>query len=147
MVQKSLPSVTEYPSKLGPRIRGAHIHNPDRFNSWLRRVGPKEARGLAALDTAPELTLGRDNEMLVEHVGVGSDLHPLAAPGNHRENSGSRCYHPHIVLQLRHVFLSRCFLRERPGQHELTLEDRITVLDPASSVATIQRSAGCRTRF
>jgi hypothetical protein len=37
---------------------------------------------------------------------------------------------PHIVLQLRHVFLGRSFLRERPRQHELGLVDRITSLDP-----------------
>jgi hypothetical protein len=32
------------------------------------------------------------------------------------------------VLQLRHVFLGRAFLRERPWQHELGLEHRITAL-------------------
>jgi hypothetical protein len=35
------------------------------------------------------------------------------------------------VLQLRHVFLSGRFLRERPRQHELGLEHRIAALDPA----------------
>ncbi len=39
--------------------------------------------------------------------------------------------HPHVVLQLRHV-LCRCrILRERPGQHELGLEDRPGLLDHA----------------
>src|SRR5690349_5914004 len=35
------------------------------------------------------------------------------------------------MLQLRHIFLGRGFLRERPGQHELGLEHRLTALDPA----------------
>ena len=32
--------------------------------------------------------------------------------------------HPHVVLKLRHVFLGRALLRERPRQHELGLEHR-----------------------
>ena len=43
--------------------------------------------------------------------------------------------HPHIVLQLRHVFLGRRFFRERPGQHELGFEHRLAALD-----ASIERS-------
>ena len=41
-----------------------------------------------------------------------------------------RRHHPHIVLQLRHVFLGRCFLRERPRQHELGLEHLTGSLRP-----------------
>jgi hypothetical protein len=46
--------------------------------------------------------------MLVERIGMGGDLDPFAAAGDHREDSTSRCHHPHIVLQLRstrHAFL------------------------------------------
>jgi hypothetical protein len=35
--------------------------------------------GLAALHAAPELPLGRDDEMLVKGIGVGGDFHPLSA--------------------------------------------------------------------
>jgi hypothetical protein len=44
---------------------------------------PKESRGLAALYTAPEFSLSRDNEVLVERIGMGSDLNPFAAAGDH----------------------------------------------------------------
>jgi len=33
----------------------------------------ERARGLATLDAAPELPLGRDDEVLVERVGMGGD--------------------------------------------------------------------------
>ena len=35
---------------------------------------------------------------------------------------------PHVVLQLRHIFLGRGFFRERPRQHELGFEDRSACL-------------------
>ena len=40
-------------------------------------------------------------------------------------------HHPHIMLQLRHVFFRRRFFRERPRQHELGLKDSIAALNPA----------------
>jgi hypothetical protein len=46
--------------------------------------------------------------------GAGSDANELT--------------YPHIMLQLRHVFLGRCFFRERPRQHELGFEHCITPL-------------------
>src|SRR6516164_4225853 len=54
---------------------------------------------------------------------MGGDLDPFTAASDYREDSVSSRNDPHIVLQLRHVFLGRGFLRERPGQHELGLED------------------------
>ena len=48
-----------------------------------------------------------------------------------REDSTPGGDYPHVVLQLWHVFLGRGLFRERPGQHELAFEDRITALDPA----------------
>jgi hypothetical protein len=30
---------------------------------------------------------------------------------------------PHVVLELAHVLFGRCLFRERPGKHELGLED------------------------
>ena len=61
----------------------------------------------------------------------GGDLDPFAAAGNHRKDSASRCNHPHIMLQLRHVFLGGRLLGERPRQHELGLEDRPGGCHPA----------------
>src|SRR5262249_15682975 len=131
MVEESLSGAAEYSGKLGPGVRAAHIDNSDCLDSGLWWVDAKEARGLATLDAVPELAFSRDNQMLIERVGVGDDFDPFAAAGNHREYGGSRCPDPHVVLQLWHVLFGRGFFRKRPGQHELTLEHRITAIDPA----------------
>src|SRR6516225_11852685 len=81
MIHKGSPGVAEQIGKFGPRIRSAHIHNPDRFEPWSWRLDAKEARGLAALDTAPELPLRSDNQMLVQWIRMGGDLDPFAAAG------------------------------------------------------------------
>src|SRR5262249_14031189 len=131
VVEKGLPGIAEQTGKFRPRIRGAHIYNPNSLDPWLRRFDGKEARGFAVLDTPPELPLSSHNKVLIERIGMGGDLNPFAAAGNHGKDSTSGRDHPHIMLQLRHVFLGRGFFRERPRQHELTLEDRVTALDPA----------------
>src|SRR5262249_12280662 len=46
---------------------------------------PNGVGGLAALDTAPELACSRDNQVLIERVGMGGDLDPFAAAGDHRQ--------------------------------------------------------------
>ena len=112
MLEKGLPGAAEDAGKFRPGIRGTHVDNPDRFDARLGRLDPEEARGLAALDAAPELPLGRDDQMLVERIGMGGDLDPFAAAGDHREHRSSGRHHPHIVLQLRHVFLGGRFFRE-----------------------------------
>ena len=43
------------------------------------RLDAKEVRGLAGLDTAPELPFRCEQEVLVERVGRNSHLDPLAA--------------------------------------------------------------------
>ena len=95
----------------------------------LRRLDAEQGRGLATLDAAPELPLGGNDEVLVERIGMGLDLHPLAAAGDHRKHRTSGRHDPHIVLQLRHIFFRRRFLRERPWQHELALE-HVAAFDP-----------------
>ena len=117
--------------ELRPGIGGAHVDNAHRLNARLRRLDPKQGRGLAAFDTAPEFPLGGDDEVLVERIGVGLDLDPFAAAGNDREDRRSCRHDPHIVLQLRHIFLRRRFLRERPGQHELGFEHGLAALHAA----------------
>src|SRR6516162_10040574 len=107
MLQKGLSGGSEDSGKFGPRIRGAHINNPDRFDPRLWWLNTKQARRLAALDTAPELPLSRDNEMLIKRIGVGGDLNPFAAARNYTEDSASVRNHPHVVLQLRHILFGR----------------------------------------
>ena len=69
--------------------------------------------------------------MLVERVGRNGHLDPFAAAGNDRQHRRPGGGDPHVVLQLGHVLLGRAFLRERPWQHELGLEDGAGSLDHA----------------
>jgi hypothetical protein len=68
MVEKGLPRGAEETGEFRPGIRSGHIHDPDCFDPRLRRLNAEEARGLAALYTAPELALGSNNKMLVERI-------------------------------------------------------------------------------
>jgi hypothetical protein len=45
-------------------------------------------------------------------------------PPPDRQHRGSVVGDPHVVLKLRHMFLDRRLVRERPRQHELGLEHR-----------------------
>src|SRR5262249_8954205 len=83
MLQKGLSGGTEDSGKFGPGIRAAHVADPGGFDPRLRGFDAKEARGVATLDTAPELALGRDDKMLVEGIGMGGDLKPFATAGDH----------------------------------------------------------------
>ena len=83
------------------------------------RLDSKRSRRLAILNAVPEFFLSREQEVLVEGIGRDGDLqHCLLG-----------VYDPHIVLELGHVFFGRGFLRERPGQHELGLEDGAGLLN------------------
>jgi hypothetical protein len=74
---------------------------------------------------------------------MGGDLDPFAATGDYREDSTSRCNHPHIMLQLRHVFLGRGLFRERQIRAARSLI-RWTADELAAasvlSVATVRRA-------
>ncbi len=48
-----------------------------------RMVATKD---LAIFDAAPELTLGRTDEVLVKRIGMGRDLDPFAAASDHRKH-------------------------------------------------------------
>src|SRR5215470_9248470 len=104
MLQKVLSGAAEDSSKFRPGIRGAHVDDPHRFDAWLRRFNTKQSRGLAVLNATPELSLGGDDEMLIERIGVGGDLDPFPASGNYRKHRAPCRNHPHIVLQLWHIF-------------------------------------------
>src|SRR5215471_15423710 len=114
MLQKGLSAAAEDSSKLCPGIRGAHVDDPHRFDARLGRFNTKQSRGLAVLNAAPEFSLGGDDEMLIERIGVGGDLDPFAAASNYRKHCTTSRNHPHIMLQLWHVFFGRGLFRERP---------------------------------
>ena len=129
MVQGCLPGRLKQAGKLGPGVGSAHVDGADRLDPRPWRLDAKQARGLAGLDAAPELLLGGQQQVLVERIGRNRHLDPFAAAGNDRQHRGAGGGDPHIVLQLGHVFLGRTFLRERPWQHELGLEDGTGCLD------------------
>src|SRR5215469_14344407 len=81
MIQECLPGTAEQPGEFGPRIRRAHVNDPNRLDPGLWRLNPEEARGLTTLDAAPEFALCRDNEVLIERISMGRDLDPFAAAG------------------------------------------------------------------
>jgi hypothetical protein len=103
------------------------------------RLDPEQVRGLASLDAAPELLLCGEQQVLVERIGRNGHLDPLAASGDDGKHRGARLDHPHVVLKLGHVLLGRCFLRERPRQHEFGFEHGSGALDD-----TVQ---GCQKRL
>jgi hypothetical protein len=53
------------------------------FKPRLGRFDAKQLRLFATLDTAPKLPLGGNDEMLIERISMGDDLHPFAAAGNY----------------------------------------------------------------
>src|ERR1019366_9610819 len=96
--------------KLRPSIGGAHIDDTYCLDARSRRFNPEQGRGLTTLDAAPELPLRRNNQMLVEGIGMGLDLNPLTASCDHGKYRISSSHDPHVVLELRHIFFRRRFL-------------------------------------
>src|SRR3954453_5594578 len=73
---------TKHAGEFGPRVGRAHVHDSDCLNLCPGRLDVKQARGLARLDAAPELSLCREQQMLVERIGRDGYLNPLAATGD-----------------------------------------------------------------
>src|SRR5580704_727775 len=84
--------------ELRPGIRRTHVNNADRLKPRLRRLDAKQPWRFPALDTAPELALRGDDEVLIKRIGVRHDFDPLAAAGNDREYRGAGRNDPHIML-------------------------------------------------
>src|SRR5207237_26753 len=97
---------------------------------WACAVPHPDALGPSG-STEPQLPLGRYEQMLVERIGMSVDLAPFAAAGDYRKDSVPGRNDPHIMLQLRHVFLSGRLFGERPRQHEFGLEHRPASLHSA----------------
>ena len=78
MLEVNSPGAEKDTGELCPGVGAAHINNANGLDPQLRGLDPEKGRGLAVLDTAPELPLRGDNEMLIKRIGMGGDLHPLA---------------------------------------------------------------------
>src|SRR6516165_11855911 len=72
--------------EFGPAIGQAHVYDAHRLEPRPRRFDAEQARGLTALDAAPELLLGRQQQVLVERIAKDCDLDPLSAARDDREN-------------------------------------------------------------
>src|SRR6476659_6777166 len=98
MIEIGSSGPAKHAGEFRPGVGRTHINDPAGFDPWPRWLDAKEVRGLASLDAAPELLLGRQQEVLVERIGWNGHLHPFAAAGNDRQHRGSRGRDPHIVL-------------------------------------------------
>ncbi|MGY4237907.1 hypothetical protein ACVIIW_006854 [Bradyrhizobium sp. USDA 4449] len=67
---------------LGPQIGRGHVDHLDRCEPRPRSLDVEQDRWLAALDAAPELSFGGQQQVLVQRVGVDLDRDPLAAAGD-----------------------------------------------------------------
>src|SRR5262249_45748933 len=72
--------------KLCPRVGPRHIDDAHRRDLGPWRLGPKQARLISALNAAPELLLGCDQQVLIQGIGRDAELHPFAAATNDREH-------------------------------------------------------------
>jgi hypothetical protein len=72
----------EQAGDFGPGIGLAHIDDPHRLDSRLRRFDAERSRRFGGFNAAPELSLGGDLEMLIERIGRNGDLDPFAAPSD-----------------------------------------------------------------
>src|SRR5262245_8191949 len=60
----------EHDGELGPGVGRAHVDDPHCGEPRPGRLDAEQARGLAALDAAPEFFLGSEQQVLVERIGV-----------------------------------------------------------------------------
>src|SRR5438128_1761298 len=64
VLEIGLARAPEHAGEFRPGVGRAHIDDTDRFNARPWRLGAEEARGLAALDTAPELLFRGQEDVL-----------------------------------------------------------------------------------
>src|SRR6516162_966137 len=83
MVEMRLVGLREDRGELRPSIGRSHIDNTHGFKPRFWRLDPKQLGLFAALDTAPEVALRSDDEMLIQRIGMGEDLDPLPSSGDH----------------------------------------------------------------
>ena len=115
-------------------------------HAFARRWRRSWALG-APTPRAPEFPLSGQKQVLVQGIGMEFDLHPFSPAGDDREDGGAGSRHPHTVLQLRHMFFGRRFLREGQGSMNLASNTAPVGSTRPSSVAAIRWWTGWRTSF
>src|ERR1700726_4739964 len=86
MFEKGETRRLKHPSPFGPRVRPAHIDDPDSLDWRARRLNSEDARRLAGLNAAPEPFFSGHKQMLIKRIGRDCDLDPFAAAGDDRED-------------------------------------------------------------
>src|SRR6266536_23291 len=124
MLAMGFPSAQKDACEFGPAVRGAHVDDLDGLDAGPWWLHSEQAWGLTRFDAPPELFFGREQQVLVERIGRDGDLNPFPTPGDDGEHGHLDVRDPHVVLELGHVLFGGPFLRKRPRQHELGLEDR-----------------------
>src|SRR5262249_22362843 len=66
MLEVSLARASKHAGEFRPGIGSAHVDDLHRFDPRAGRLDSKQSRGVACLNAAPELFLGRKQEVLVE---------------------------------------------------------------------------------
>src|SRR6516225_6803174 len=83
VLEMCLPGSREDRGELRPGVGHGHIHDTDSLKPRLGRLDAKQLWWFAALDAAPELSLGGDDQVLAERIGIGQNLDALPSPGDH----------------------------------------------------------------
>src|SRR5262245_56024077 len=66
MLEVRLARAPKHAREFRPGVGCAHVDDPHRFDPRAGRLNSKQSRGLAILNAAPELFLGREQKVLVE---------------------------------------------------------------------------------
>ena len=102
---------------------------------------PNRRRGLAVLDTAPELLFRGDDQVLVERIGMDRDLDPFAAAGDDREHRLSWRQSPTCCAAAAAMYFSAAASSENDhGSMNLASNTAPLPSTRPSRVAAIQRT-------
>ncbi|WP_172899790.1 hypothetical protein [Bradyrhizobium erythrophlei] len=122
VVGACLPSLAKQGCKLGPGVRGIHVHYSDRRDPGLRRFAIEQRRRFTGLGGHPEGFFNGDKDCLVNRVGFDRPLDPLATAVDDEEHRFPGAGDQHVVLELGHVLLDGPLFREGPRQHDFGSE-------------------------
>jgi hypothetical protein len=133
-----LPSLAKQGCKLGPGVRGIHVHYSDRRDPGLRRFAIEQRRRFTGLGGRPEGFFNGDKDCLVNRVGFDRQLDPLATAVDDGEHRFPSAGDQHVVLELGHVLLDAPSSEKDHGSMTLAPNTALISLTSPSRVAAIQ---------